>query len=427
MKKILIYLLLVVNTSFATTYNKVTTNDSHFNGTAFGGATVVGGDTILYEVGTHDGNQYFNGYDGNSETDPIVIDLNGQVIDALTATYGIRLVGCSHVRIVNGTLHNASQSGVYTVESTGIVIENVTVYNTVSTGIRIGLQSVSGTPSTWRANTSDPYAKVINCTVSGSGDEGIYVGPSNTHNVYFDGSGNPYELAFVLYGEVSGCTVYDTDLDGIQMGGVSIWGTIHDNLVYDYALIGTVTHDNGIQFGTGSHGAVYNNIVHDTGATTGSMYQIQGDGVLMYNNLGYNGATGVNILSSYTSANRYTWVYNNTFVDISLNGIYINSSHLRNMKVYNNIFHLVAAPSAPTNYYIREIGTPDYAQDNNIFTNSAGGLTALDFTNYAGDDFTLGGSSSALTGGTGAAKFNIKALKRNLADSRRDFNNIGTY
>jgi len=210
-------------------YTKLTSNDSHFNGTAFSGATLVGGDIIQYEVGSHTGNQYFNGYVGDSEANPIVIFLNSQSIDANGDTYGIRLVNCLHVRIITGIVHNASQCPIYTVESKGIVVMGITAYDAGGTGIRIGLQSVAGTPSTWRENTVDPYAKVIDCIVHDTVDEGIYVGASNTHNIYFDGSGTPYALAFVEYGEISGCTVYNTDLDGIQMGAISIWGEIKNN------------------------------------------------------------------------------------------------------------------------------------------------------------------------------------------------------
>jgi hypothetical protein len=430
MKKLLILIASLVAIgfqSYATTYTKTTANDSHFNGTAFSNATVVGGDTILYAVGTHDGNQYFSGYVGVSEANPIVIDLNGQTIDGLGQTYTIRLVDCLHVQIINGTAHNASQCPIYTVESKGIVVEWIVAYDAGDTGIRIGFQSKSTDPSTWRENTVDPYARVKNCTVYDAVNEGIYISASNTHNIYFDANGDPYALAFTEYGEVSNNLVYNTGLDGIQMGAISIWGEIKYNYVHDYALSATVTHDNGIQMGTGSHGAVFGNIVEDSGAATGSMYQIQGDGVLMYNNVGYNGASGVNILSSYTSPNRYTWIFNNTFINVGLNGAYINSTHLRNITLANNIFHLVDEPSAPTDYYFRVIGSPDYSESNNLTVFGAGALTALNFTNIGAQDYSLGVGSTALTGGSGKYRFYIPGLKNNLAGNRRNFNHLGAY
>jgi len=188
-----------------------------------------------------------------------------------------------------------------------------------------------------------------------------------------------------------------------------------------------VTHDNGIQFGTGSHGAVFGNKVTNSGASTGSMYQIQGDGVLMYNNVGDNGASGINILSSYTSPNRYTWIFNNTLVNIDLNGVYINSTHLRYMKISNNIFHLTAAPSVPTNYYIREIGTPDYIESNNLFVNGGAALTALNFVNTGALNYDLGSGSTALTGGTGKYRYYLPEIELNIEGDTRNFTKLGAY
>ena len=395
-------------------YNKTIGVNSYFNGTDFGGATLVGGDTVLWDVGSHVGTQYFNGYHG-SLGNPIVFDLNGQSIDSNLQTYGARFVNCSYIiftngEVINTTLVSNGGAGVYTAESWAVSIIMVNASGHGGAGLRGGFQSKETNSAKWRVNFSDPYFNVIGCTVHDVGTEAIYGNTSNAQlNRFVTSTLVPWQDSFCTTALFSMNTTYNSGYDGIQVGAVQGKVTCNYNLVYNYASLDIDTHDNGIQIGTGSHGECYNNTVHTSLGTKGAMYNIQGDGVLFFNNLGYDGFTGIYVSSTYTSPNRVTNIFNNTFVDIKLHSIYYNTRTLRNMKLYNNIFHRVAVAVPPTTYEIREVNNPDYVQSNNIFTDGATSKTNL-FTDAGGGDYTLKVGSAAIAAGLNLSSFTSKLL-----------------
>lgn len=414
MKKYLLGLFLLLSFSVnATNYDQdIVDSGSHFNESAFGGATVVGGDTITYEVGNHTGKQYFNGYHG-SDGNPIVLIFTGADIDGGGSNIILDLAACSYLKIIGGTFHNSSTQGISGTSSWAIEIDGTTVYNCTGTAIRIGYQSVSSNPSKWRASFIDPYAIVTNCTVYETyvGGEGIYLGASNPQRINFI-DGVAWQYCFLAYGKISGNTCYNIWMDAIQIGSC-LDAHVFDNYIYDYAVGNDPEDKNGIQMGKGTRGLCYNNFVRGSQAVTdGAMYFIQGDGVLVFNNIGIDGFNGINVQAEYTTSNTVTEVYNNTFVDLKKFGAYVNASQLRMIKIENNIFHHAVEPNGSTTKYLQVIHTPSlYFESNNIHTYEAIDSKASLFVDTATEDFTLIGGSSALGGGKNLKWFSSKLMK----------------
>lgn len=412
-------------------HTKPTSTDTFLNGQV-SGQTVNPGDIILYESGVHTGTQYFSDFTGSSGN-PIVIDLNGNDVDAQNNNNVLRLVNSSFITIRNGTLRNSSTNIILTTEAFNIRLENIVGDNAANgSGFRLGFSTKATDSSYWRENFTEDYVEVVDCTISNVRFEGIYVGNSDPQRWSFTSANIAYAQNYLLRAIVKGCTVYNTGYDGIQVGSTTGWAEVCDNEVYNYGTSSVDSHANGIQMGVATRGLCYNNLVH-SGSHRNASFQILGAGVSIFNNISIDGGAGIYLFDRMTFPNRSARVFNNTFVSMSVLGIYYTATYHRHNKMYNNIFHMFSGsvPDTINTWYIRSGSADDNPIDdqNNIFTFGTAGLNSLDFVDLTNNDVRLGNSSTALNTGKNLINENSKLIL-NKSGSVRPFSgswNIGAY
>ena len=414
-------------------YPKPVGTDSFTDGKV-GGTTLVGGDIILYDVGSHTGTQFFKDFHGESEENPIIIDVNGQSVDAQSENKALSLRDCSHIKIINGTFFGSSTQGVYCAESWGVSIDSVTSHSHVGTAFRVGYQSVVDEPTLQRANFTDPYALINNCTaynITGSG-EGAYMGASNPHWYKVNTDGTVFQYAKLAKGRITNSTFYNIGFDAIQMGSCED-GIISGNEVYNYGTLADASDMNGIQLGQGSSTLCYNNYIHDYGAgSTGYGIFVQGDSNIVFNNIIDNAYNGINAGSgSYAGSNAELLILNNTITRIQGEyGIRINTRFLRTTNIQNNLIHFDIQPNGSTTFYTDVVySSTNYILDNYLHTYEGENSMISLFTDYANDDFSLKAGSAAIGGGISVSLFN-SMLMNNYIDELRPITgsiDIGAY
>ena len=406
----------------AEVYPKPVGTDSFTNGMVDGN-TLIGGDVILYDVGAHTGTQFFQGFNGESEENPILINVNNQSIDAQGDNKALNLRDCSHIKVINGTFFGSSTQGVYTAESWGISVDSVISHSHSGTAFRLGYQSVVDEPSLQRANFIDPYAYLNNCTaynITGTG-EGGYMGASNPHWYKVNSDGTVFQYAKLAKGRITNSTFYDIGFDGIQMGSCED-GIISGNEVYNYGTLADASDMNGIQLGQGSSILCYNNYIHDYGAgSTGYGIFVQGDSNLVFNNVIDNSYNGINAGSgSYAGSNAELLIFNNTITRVQGDyGIRVNTRFLRTTNIQNNIIHFDVQPNGSTSFYVDPVLlSTNYELDNYLHTYEGENAMSSLFEDYINDDFSLKAGSAAIGSGVSLVSFDSLLVKNYINELR---------
>jgi hypothetical protein len=405
-------------------YNKAVTTLGaiYTNGSSFGGATVNAGDTILFDSGTHIGYQTFRNYIG-TEANPIIIDLNAQTIDGQnnSSWTGIALEDCDHIEVKNGSLVNITQSksgvlareGSYIIDGLTITGGNqcIAIHNDEAIGSNYINRRTDYPPD----GVGNEYVTVKNCTLSGAQYEGIYIGASNTEKWLQDTTDRSviYEQPLVRDAIVENCNVSNCGDDGIQVGALSM--IVRDNTITN---VGTAlgTHTSGIQINPIGSVEVYRNFIKDCGP--GIFIACSNSRV--YNNIIKDAKNGVALTFTKQEANENHWFFNNTMTDINQHCIPNWNGIAPNNRLWNNIMHLTAPEDGSTHsfYYVGTDRNVNMDEQNNIEVDSAAGLTALNFTDYANDDLTLGVGSTAIDAGQNLYD-DLDYLRTNYSGSNR--------
>ena len=439
MKKTIIYLLVAfgLNAS-ATTYTLTYTasGKSYTNGVTdldgVGGAdNVVPGDTIKFS-GDMDGYQTFTDYVGTKAL-PITIDLDGYTLDLAfnTAWNGFDFVTCDHIVVRNGIVLDVWESKFGIRGYTGAFIFEYLTINGSNQCISIHNDPFTGPDYTAHRSDYPPdgisndYIIIRYCTLYDSKYETIYLGCSNA-GIWLQMSTDRsiiYQQPLIDSVRIYNNTVYNAGNDGIQADANHYW--IYDNYVHDVGLL-LGSHNSGVQCNSGGYAYVFNNKIVNSGVGV----FVSASNSEVYNNVIDGAKSGIRFNITHSmNPNSTHWFMNNTIVNITEIAVINYNGVARFNYLANNILHLANTPNGTTiDYYDSQTDRGvNMTESNNLEVYGAGDLTALDFTNTGTLDYSLGVSSTALTGGSGKYKFYIKGLKKNIEGNRRDFNNLGAY
>ncbi len=390
--KILFMILILPVGLYAATHNVSTSDKNYAQGVDF---TAAAGDTIFFPAGTYNiGQYYFSDFIG-TKANPIVIDLNGQTVDANGEHSAIRLRDCDYITLTNGTCTNSANNVVLAELTPNVIFDNLTVTNGSSSGIRAGIQTTEGTTQYYRSAYTEDYVIVRNCTVHDMTYEGIYIGNSNNENPQFASDGTVFYKSFIDSVIVENCTVYNTGYDAIQVGAAEGFAWIHDNEAYAFAGANVGNHSSGIQLGEATEALCYNNYIHDATFEIGAGIAGLGQGMIMFNNRISDVNAGIFIYDRYTAPNKTNRIYNNTITNIASWGIDNRTVNTFHNKIWNNILHTQTVPDTASVYwYYTENGASADLQGN-VYEYGSGGLTNLNFTDEPNGDYTLQAGSTA--------------------------------
>lgn len=424
MKNTLIALLiLTLFISYGKTVTKPT-GDNDFGTPVVNGQSIVAGDTVLAATGTHLNQQRFVDFIG-TKANPIVIDYNGQTIDANGMANVVYLLRCEWVTLINiGDGYGAINYGIVSTDSKNCSAYNNVIHDVPNTCIRMGLSTNSEADSTeWREHFQEEKTVVNGNTCYNCGREGIYVGNSNSDTWYVSSTYDTiYQQAWGDTLIVDDNTVYNIDWDGIQFSAGISYTKVTGNTVYDYALDGQPVHSNGIQVGPGSKGIVANNLIYDGNTTeaTSAAISSTGEGMEFFNNVIIDAFQGIALPNRYTTGNQFLRVYNNTFVRIVDTGIYNESWATRGNWFINNIFHHVTEPDDVDTFYELTQKGGYSNKTNNLFVYGASWL-ATNLTDVDNQDVTPTGGSAALNTGANLYHYYHSLLTQTYSDTNRPF------
>lgn len=426
MKNLLLILSLLISWNIsATTYTKsVTASGATYNNgvTDFdgGGAdSLVAGDTLIFAVGTHIGFQTFQNFIG-TKANPIVIDMNGQTLNLQdnAGWTGLTFESTNnHLKIIgSGGKIDSCNTGQFPIRGFGgsYIIEGITV-NGGGQCIGIHEDGASARRTDWTNGISNEYIVIRDCNLNTCNFEGIYIGSSSTYTWKLDGNNELYRHPLVDSVVVERNTVSSCQNDGIQVASTEAY--IRDNTITDVGLSGTAGQISGVQVNNGTVAYVYNNLVD---STRGPGLGIQNGKTWAWNNIIKGADNAVSLTHTLNENNGEYIIFNNTFVNIDGTAVHNFNGLARNNKLWNNIIHLTAAEGGSHQYYADGGGNGTRVMDerNNLEVHSPSGLTALAFTNYANNDFTLQGSSTAKGGGLNI-NFQFLEVVENFNNNRR--------
>lgn len=196
-------------------------------------------------------------------------------------------------------------------------------------------------PKTWRGNFTLYNPWIHNCLIEDLTDgEGIYVGESHYHST-FPLSNCPSGAKTALEHDVIGAKIHDNIIrrvgaDGIQLGANIKDGYIARNTVEKFGtrLVNgkpVFGQSSGIQANPGTVALIEDNIV-DGGTSFGLIVQGR-TGTIVRRNRVNNTAGGIMTVTRETSDKGTFQVYNNTFTEITGNGVesYSNTDFLNNV------------------------------------------------------------------------------------------------
>ena len=240
--------------------------------------------------------------------------------------------------------------------------------------------------------------------------EAIYVGNSfyNGTDVYTaDRCGGfiqyPHEVRGV---DVYGNLVERTGWDGIQVGASVEGVNIHNNVVREFGLVERSSHDNGIQVGAGTTGAVFNNVIDDS-TGTGIIVLGIGDSSI-YNNVIRN-VDSRGIAMAVRRTPLATDVVGQDFlgnVEVVHNTIISTGSQIREFIVgpEGNFLHnnLIVEGDEDWNQLRRDT---DWDVDSNSYESN---ISGVGFVDSVRGDFQLGENSPALDRGSDPSAFGIQ-------------------
>jgi len=438
MKKILIYLLLIL--SFAaqsTTYNLTYTaaGKSYTNGVTnldgIGGAdNVVAGDTLKFTQNMA-GYQTFTNYLGDFGT-PIYIDLNGFTLDLNfeTSWNAFDFVGCEFIDLGNGVILDVWESKFGVRGYTGSFSIHDLIINGCNQSISIHNDPFSGPDYTAHRDQyvngiSSRYISIYNCTLYDAKYEVIYLGCSNA-GIWLQMSTDRsiiYQQPLIDSVRIFNNHVYNAGNDGIQADANRYW--IYNNYVHDVGLT-SASHNSGIQCNSGGYAHVYNNKIIDSGV---GVFVSASDSEV-YNNVIDGAESGIrfNITHSMNANSTHSF-YNNTMVNLTEIAVINYNGVARFNHMANNIIHLTAAPNGTTiDYYDAATDRGVNMTDtNNLKVYGSSALTALNFVNTGALNYDLGSGSTGLTGGSGKYRYYLPEIELNIEGDSRDFSKLGAY
>ncbi len=388
-------------------------------------AAVQPGDTVCILSGNRDSLKLRN-FLRDTSTPITFINFGGQVVINSTTSEGILVQNSKYIKIT-GTGDTQVKYGIKIIHSTanGITMPNKTsdfeVDHIEVSGVPIiGISAKTvavcsdGSTSDWHAYDYDgdgikvgdlddvvnrskftQYNSVLHDNyVHGTGHSAFYIGSS-----FYQGrslscnSGTEYVYDSVL----RGVNIYNNRVENIGMKGIQVGSAIadcgiHHNLIYKDSQAHDPGFSGGVMNNLGSVCNIYNNLIKD-GWGTGIYVQGNG-GNRIYNNVivrpGLNSDyNGIKVAPAGV-VGKSIYVWNNTIINPSRNGIAFNNDKGNNNRVQNNII-----VDGEQRYVTIGSGNNVVVSDNLTQTN----VSDVKFINAGADDYSLQGDSPAIDGG----------------------------
>ncbi|MEX1238552.1 MAG: right-handed parallel beta-helix repeat-containing protein [Cyclobacteriaceae bacterium] len=244
--------------------------------------------------------------------------------------------------------------------------------------------------------------------VHATGGEGFYIG-----NSFYDGMDRacgkrlPHEIKGL---KIFNNMVKNTGWEAIQVS-CAIEGTeIYNNTIENYGTVNKEYQNNGLQIGSGTGGAVYNNLIKK-GTGNGMIIMGIGDNIIYNNIIVDAGSNGVFCDERYTPGEGYQFI-NNTIVNPKKDGIRLYSELVPMNTVINNI---IVNPGSYASYEGTRskddafvyLASPDVNVNisNNLFVLS---LEEIKFVNPLTDNYRLNPNSPAINFGKDISHLAIK-------------------
>ncbi|HET7178484.1 MAG TPA: right-handed parallel beta-helix repeat-containing protein [Chryseosolibacter sp.] len=382
-------------------------------------STVVDGKVLALKPGSvvclnsafHYGTLEFHNLEG-TEADPIIIrNCGGPVtIKATDKWHALKTINSKYFRITGG-----DASGVYGIRiqggemgmkldglSTNFEVDHVEVSNVSFAGI-MAKTDPGCDDATIRGNFTMYDVRLHDNYVHDTGGEGFYIG-----NSFFDGMQR--ECGLRLPHLIKGLKVYNNVIrnsgwESIQVG-CAIEGTeIYNNTIENYGAANIEYQDNGIQIGSGTGGAVYNNFIKK-GNGNGLIVMGTGDNVIYNNIIVDAGLNGIFCDERYTPGEGFTFI-NNTIISPKMYGIRLYSEKVPMNTVINNIISNPGALASrdSANAFVARMNDKVHVEmANNLFVNN---LDTLQFMNPAADNYRLKAASPAVNLGKDISSFRI--------------------
>lgn len=372
--------------------------DEIFDGDEWG---VRPGDRIGLEAGVH-GRIHFLNLRGTESNPVTIVNEGGKVEVRSSRHYGVKLSGCSHLRL-SGAGSSAMKHGI---ELTGGSTMGVTV-EAFSTEVELDHLEIHGQGFAGIVAKTDPRCdlsanrgnfvmrnlSIHDNLIYETGGEGMYIG----HSFYAGYDKNPDCPGTVLYPHViEGLEIYrnivhHTDAEGIQVGCAVRDVRIHHNHV---SFAGQDPfgpyQDRGVQLGAGTSGEFYANFISDV-SSTGLIVQSYADNRIYNNVIVRTGGVLMDEGPGEVSRTGFEFCHN-TIVDSFGPAISLRAEKVERNRVFNNlVVHSDPSPAF------------DWSEET-VPLNEGGNLVFRDwreagFVDASLDDFRLRPDSPAVDAG----------------------------
>lgn len=347
---------------------------------------------------------------------PITVVNFGGLVDVYNSSTNsgtaFRLFGSSHIRVA-GTgdpnveygikLDSASAQGF----EAASLSTNIEVHQIEATGQDVFAGIMMKTDDKSSCSTQDfvQYrSSVHDNKLYGMKGEAIYLGSSGYDN---QNSVGCYE--HVLKGvRVFNNDIFNTGRDGLQVGSGTEDVEIFSNRIENtgiYPGIGN-SHRHGIEINPGTVGKLYNNTIINAGFNGINMQGM--GGMTVFNNL-VDGAGGSGIYAFIKNRpgdpdDIGYYIVNNTFVDVTNHGLFMNAGSGEGHVFYNNIVVHPGENGTDKLYMYVSNGSLDFDASNNLLTDT---LSSVGFADVANGDFHLTSGSSAVDAGWDVSGYGI--------------------
>jgi hypothetical protein len=302
------------------------------------------GDRIILTGGSFAEIEFHN-LKGTLESPIIVTALTKTVIKGLNAGGRVvQFINCAFIRFTGDPNDDNSQlievtGGTQAVDfrelTTDFEVDHLYIHDVGYLGIG-GKTDPTCDPKTWRGNFTlrRPrlhHNKIVNIRTG----EGLYIGESH-YATTFPLTNCASGIKTALEHDVTEVEVYDNIFenigrDGIQVGAATGGGFIRNNRVTNFGLTKEYGQGSGIQANPGSDLIIEDNII-DGGSNFGIILQGR-TGTIVRRNLIKNTIGGIMTVAREATDKGTFQVYNNTFIDITGNGVeyYSNTSFTNNI------------------------------------------------------------------------------------------------
>lgn len=385
--------------------------------TVVDGAEIQPGDTICLENGNRDYLLFRN--IAGTESQPVVIVNQGNVIIDTDHFYGIKTSNCKHLKIIGSrpgeTIYGIKIQRVG--NGAGITLDDLSTNIEIS-GIEISYTALAGiyaktdpdcSFNATRENFTFFDLEIHDCYLHDIGDEGFYVGSSKYTGQYLpdcDTTVLPHLMHNVL---IYNNLIEDTGWDGLQVSSAVGDCRVFNNRIYRDSYKETPYQMSGILIGGGSECDCYNNQIFD-GKGDGIDFFGKGDNAI-YNNLIVRAGKsfqpnnpdesrhGIFVGASPDDNYSDVHIIHNTIIDPKTTGIrYFNTNTSFNTIANNLITRPGAFDLVGNNAYFNHSLTVDlYELSGNMFTQS---IDYVSFMNFENDNFDLKPNSPAINQAT---------------------------